>query len=359
MTDCRPPCDDGDRAAFATCVANGAGTCAAGNRGCCATEAVRCLGTLDDQSVSSTMMSCPVVVQVTEDACWPPCTSADEDEFFVCVDDGSSLCPPGDEDCCALSLDCLGPLGEDLEVIADGCCVDQFDCLSDEVCDPMTFECVPGTPGMVCGNELMEGTEECDDGNTITDSCEYGLMSCEVCAAGCVFGAGGVRFCGDGNVDPEEDCDPPGTICDSACQLPMAPTCGNGSLDGDETDTDCGGSCPPCLPGQGCEVTADCMSGSPLCPSLPRCDNEIFQCVEDALCDDSISCTADICLATGGCMSTLIDEDFDGFAPRTLGACGTDCDDMDRTVTPANTEDAHCDGVDEDCDDVIDERCFL
>ncbi len=41
--------------------------------------------------------------------------------------------------------------------------------------------------------------EECDDGNTITEACEYGESSCEVCAADCTEQPGAVTgFCGFG-----------------------------------------------------------------------------------------------------------------------------------------------------------------
>eukprot|EP00520_Triparma_pacifica_P008820 CAMPEP_0118651770 /NCGR_PEP_ID=MMETSP0785-20121206/10958_1 /TAXON_ID=91992 /ORGANISM="Bolidomonas pacifica, Strain CCMP 1866" /LENGTH=1735 /DNA_ID=CAMNT_0006544235 /DNA_START=47 /DNA_END=5251 /DNA_ORIENTATION=- len=41
---------------------------------------------------------------------------------------------------------------------------------------------------------------------------------------------------------------------------PTLPICRNGAMDGDETDTDCGGSCSPCLEGQACLVSTDCES---------------------------------------------------------------------------------------------------
>ena len=42
------------------------------------------------------------------------------------------------------------------------------------------------------------------------------------------------------------------------CQLP---SCSDGIKNGNETDVDCGGTCPPCGTGQGCGVGADCTSG--------------------------------------------------------------------------------------------------
>src|SRR5262245_12952228 len=41
---------------------------------------------------------------------------------------------------------------------------------------------------------------------------------------------------------------------------PPPPGCTNGLKDGDETDTDCGGSCPACFPGSACRSFSDCNS---------------------------------------------------------------------------------------------------
>ena len=49
--------------------------------------------------------------------------------------------------------------------------------------------------------------EDCDDGNTITEVCEYGLASCTVCAANCTSQAGETSLCGDGTIDDGEACD--------------------------------------------------------------------------------------------------------------------------------------------------------
>jgi hypothetical protein len=36
-------------------------------------------------------------------------------------------------------------------------------------------------------------------------------------------------------------------------------------MDGNETDVDCGGLCPPCMPSQMCQVDTDCMGGQKKC----------------------------------------------------------------------------------------------
>ena len=47
-----------------------------------------------------------------------------------------------------------------------------------------------------------------------------------------------------------------------AYSFTVTDTCSNLVQDGDETDVDCGGSCPGCGIGKGCDVNADCQSGN-------------------------------------------------------------------------------------------------
>ncbi|MBU0578112.1 peptidoglycan DD-metalloendopeptidase family protein [Patescibacteria group bacterium] len=74
----------------------------------------------------------------------------------------------------------------------------------------------------VCGNGVVEvaGGEMCDDGNAVTESCEYGLDSCYICNATCQYVIGETSYCGDGIIDPDngEECDG-GEGCSEQCML--------------------------------------------------------------------------------------------------------------------------------------------
>lgn len=358
---CLPPCTDADEVAFAECVASGGNDpmglgCEPGNRRCCALAA-GCIGELDDQEVVTTQTMCGAAI--VEDQCWPPCDSVDEEEYAICLDDGSSACSPDDEACCALDANCLGPLA-DWEISAEGCCSVPEDCASDETCDQAMWMCVLST-GPRCGDGNIDAGETCDDSNQVTESCDYGLMSCEVCSSACVLERGATSFCGDSVIDAanEEACDPPGRLCDTACQLALPDTCSNGSQDGDETDDDCGGSCAPCFPDQNCRAATDCtiLPESAICGATPFCDiaTGLGVCMERYACDDSNVCTADTCEPGVGCASSRIDFDGDGFGPDPR--CGNDCNDFDRNVNPGVSFDIVCDGFDDDCDTFIDEDC--
>jgi hypothetical protein len=108
-----------------------------------------------------------------------------------------------------------------------------------------------------------------------------------------------------------------------------------------------------------CFVDEDCES-SDLC--IPRrCEDT--RCVEEPVeCVDDDPCTRDGCDATTGrCEfeSVTADEDDDGFrrplpgfVPGQPGACGDDCNDASALASPGGVE--RCDGLDNDCDGVID-----
>jgi cysteine-rich repeat protein len=75
-----------------------------------------------------------------------------------------------------------------------------------------------------CGDSAIQASagEQCDDGNTLTEACAYGLMSCTVCNASCKNAAGAVSYCGDGIVQSAsgEECEPSSDIrCSSNCKL--------------------------------------------------------------------------------------------------------------------------------------------
>lgn len=86
----------------------------------------------------------------------------------------------------------------------------------------------------VCGDSFTDPpVEECDDGNTVNEVCEYGLTSCTVCADTCTEQPGVTSFCGDSLTDlgNGEQCDDgangDGDGCTDSCVIEF---CGDGTV---------------------------------------------------------------------------------------------------------------------------------
>jgi cysteine-rich repeat protein len=130
--------------------------------------------------------------------------------------------------------------------------------------DSGTTMMVDSSTGQVaeCGNEVVEGAEECDDGNDAPGD------GCEDCKIVAVCGNGNVEageLCDDGNSDPGDGCEPDCT------PTQMMAECGNGMVEDPEVCDDGNQE-----PGDGCE---------PDCTLTPvECGNGIKE--EGEQCDD-------------------------------------------------------------------------
>ena len=129
-------------------------------------------------------------------------------------------------------------------------------------------------------------------------------------------------FCSDTGTCPGDlSCYP----ADGRCYLTLPETsCDDGLRGGDESDVDCGGSCPACADGAMCTTADDCQSGlcddDGICPA-PVCGDGVVNQGSEA-CDDSAetaACDADCTAASCG----------DG---HINGAAGEDCDDSGESA---------------------------
>jgi cysteine-rich repeat protein len=103
---------------------------------------------------------------------------------------------------------------------------------------------------IVCGDGIVEGTEQCDDGNQVNgDGCEN---DCTITASGAV--------CGNGIVEAGEQCDDGNTVDGDGCShLCVVEYCGDGQIDlglGEQCDD--GNT----VDGDGCSSTCQIEAGS-------------------------------------------------------------------------------------------------
>jgi cysteine-rich repeat protein len=148
-------------------------------------------------------------------------------------------------------------------------------------------DCTNACAAVTCGDGVVQDGEACDDGNADnTDDC---LTTCVFASCGDGFVHEGVEACDDGNADNTDDCT---TLC-------AAPSCDDGLKSGGETDIDCGGgSCPACGLDGVCLEPTDCLTGT--------CDAGV--------CTVAASCKA-IKLAQPDAPDGLYDLDVDGAGP--------------------------------------------
>lgn len=147
------------------------------------------------------------------------------------------------------------------------------------------------------------------------------------------------------------------TFAVSACGARSGLEAGSGARAedaGTELDAEAEAAPLPCVDAGDCGSTActpmACVSGS--CVAL-----------DPVVCDDHDECTKDSCVPeTGRCVfePVTFDLDKDGFRAPLPGvplgspaACGNDCDDKSAAAHPGGTE--TCDGVDNDCNGVVDD----
>lgn len=173
----------------------------------------------------------------------------------------------------------------------------------------------------VCGNVFLEGTEQCDDGNTEPN---------DGCSPTCII------ECGDGQLGSAELCDPGIASGPGAC--PTESTC----MDDD--------SCTIAIvSGSGCEVTCEfatitaAVDGDSCCPAGedastdsdcdPVCGNGVVEQPElcdttipigdlgecPVACNDGQDCTSDLLLEPGTCNASC------NFTPITMASDGDMC----------------------------------
>ena len=272
--------------------------------------------------------------------------------------------PCQDGDACTVSDQCQG--GVCVAGVAANC-DDGVACTNDR-CDPALGCVYEATAGCSCGDGVLQGGEQCDDGNTITG---------DGCSAGCR-----VERCGDGvvHVTLGEQCDDGnrrnGDGCDGTC---VRERCGDGIVqeglgeDCDDGNTVAADGCGPGCAFEGCgdgvlqaALGEQCDDGNPelgdgCTPGcrLERCGDGVVQAPREQ-CDDGNTRSQD------GCSSACVVESCgDGIVQP---GRGEQCDDGNTTFDDgcgSSCRVEFCgDGVEqpsaEECDDgnvALDDGC--
>ncbi len=255
-----------------------------------------------------------------------------------------------------------------------------------------------------CGDTFVTPPETCDlinlNGmNCVNQGFDGGIPLCyaPLTANECTFDASQCYQCGDGNIDPGEECDglnfgltncltkgydggpslcfAPGTANECMFDTSQCFGCGDGNLDlGEQCDDG------NLAPGDGCDASCQiepCIDvdgdgygnpSNPNCPSLQLDCNDNNVAVNPGAAEACGNGIDDDCFGgiDNGC-SGICDTDNDGHAESgiTFAWCSIfgdpldDCDDDDANIFTGNNENgANClDGKDNNCNTLIDDNC--
>jgi hypothetical protein len=141
--------------------------------------------------------------------------------------------------------------------------------------------------------------DEDDEDGGVTSSCFDGTKNGDEtdtdCGGSCDGCANGLSCAGDSDCNSAYSCSSGNT-----CEAADTPTCTDDEKNGDETDVDCGGTCSACSAGHACYDDGDCVGSC--------CSGE---CVDGSVCPEQGG-PGDVCAAGAECTSGNCCPDSDG-----------------------------------------------
>jgi formylglycine-generating enzyme required for sulfatase activity len=208
------------------------------------------------------------------------CTDGIKDGQETDVDCGGPTCSPcADGKGCVLGTDCLDKVcGASLTCSAPTCSDGHQNGNETDVdCGGAGYMGAAACP-KCSNNQKCKLSSDCSSLN-----CQNGVCTASSCSDGILDGQETDVDCGGPNCGPCSDgkhcklsTDCTDKVCSGTPLTCVAPTCVDGVQNGDETDIDCGGgsymglaACPPCRPGQKCDVPGDCAGGN--CAGTCQC----------------------------------------------------------------------------------------
>src|SRR5262245_8143256 len=158
-------------------------------------------------------------------------------------------------------------------------CATGIYCPAEMECAAVQAVCLTST----CGNGHLDPGEECDDGNIINGDRCSSQCKLEICGNGVIDTAIG-EVCDDGNTKS-------GDGCSSDCK--SKETCGNGIVDEGEACDD-----GNMVNGDGCSgvsVTVNGIKSPGPCKSTEACGNGVIDVQVGEVCDDGNTVSGDGC----------------------------------------------------------------
>jgi hypothetical protein len=235
---------------------------------------------------------------------------------------GGAFCNGGQCAQCALATDCPGSDGECQHRTCNaGICGVSYELPATPVAAQTSGDCnervCDGAGGVA--TVPLDTDLPPDDANACTDRlCDGGTALAPASAAGAACAQDQGKVCDGAGacVECNVGADCASRVC--ASHLCQTATCSDGTKNGAETGTDCGGgTCPACAPGQGCLASADCASGlcttasvcaTPTCSDSTRNGNETdVDCGGScgATCAPGRACLAGADCRFGSCRSAV------------------------------------------------------
>ncbi|MBI4450496.1 hypothetical protein HY642_00850 [Candidatus Woesearchaeota archaeon] len=235
----------------------------------------------------------------------------------VCINITRTGCDNTVKDRFETDIDCGGT--ECPKCRVDGNCTVANDCNSN-FCDPLKKKCRFDAEPSHC----LDNSKDSDE----TDI-DCGGGECKKCP---------IPFNCNSNTDcVSNNCDP----ATKKCRPHLPPNCGDGVKNGIETDVDCGGNCPTkCTVDKGCGAASDCASGlmcvNNKCKPLPAyCENGVKE-----LNETDIDC-GNTCPACAGNRTCSLNTDCLSFLCKSAKCTFANCTD---TVRNQDESDIDCGG---------------
>jgi hypothetical protein len=225
------------------------------------------------------------------------------------------------------------------------CCATSGNALTDAKCDVVdttTFYPSGFWPGgMPCGNGIIDPMEQCDDGNTVDGDC---------CSSSCQFESSGSACASDGNLCTNDFCNGAGACthpnntapCDDGLFCTVNDACSAGSCTG--ATRNCSGA------GDQCNVGV-CNEASDACVAQPKTNGTT--CIDGNACTQTDTCQGGVCTGANPITCTAQDQcHVAGTCNPLSGVCsnppatnGAPCNDGDACTQIDSCQSGSCTGA--------------